>query len=140
VEERQAVFGRGKGKMRRKQYRGTVEAHEPHGAHGHGHGRGRVRGAGPSARAGDDPTCDAHTLDSVRPGEHVEIEHVMDDVTRAQAIRLGLGEGSPVTCVTKLPYGPVILKCGLQEIAVGRGLARRIRIRRDERVSDHGAL
>jgi ferrous iron transport protein A len=107
-----------------------------HGGGGHGRGgHGRRRGW----RAGRHRPADT-TLDQVRPGEHVEIADVDDETARAQAIRLGISEGAPVTCVTKLPCGPVILKCGLQEIAVGRGLARRICVRRDERMSGNGAL
>ncbi len=47
-----------------------------------------------------------------------------------------MGEGATVSCVTTLPAGPVVLRSGRQEIAVGRGLARRIRI---ERLGANGA-
>lgn len=107
----------------------------------HGHGEGSEQGGGRGRRRRRrHQHQSATTLDRVRAGEHIEIGDVNDEIARAQAIRLGLSEGAPVTCVTKLPCGPVILKCGLQEIAVGRGLAQRICVTRDERVSGDGAL
>jgi Fe2+ transport system protein FeoA len=68
----------------------------------------------------------ACTLDCIRRGESVVVGGIDDDRARAQAIRFGMAEGATVTCVTKLPAGPVILQVGRQEIAVGRGLAERI--------------
>jgi Fe2+ transport system protein FeoA len=37
-----------------------------------------------------------------------------------------MGEGASIECVLTLPGGPVVLRVGRQEIAVGRGLARRV--------------
>jgi Fe2+ transport system protein FeoA len=53
---------------------------------------------------------------------------ISDDCARAQAVRFGIGNGAHVSCVTKLPGGPVVLRSGRQEIAVGRGLASRITV------------
>lgn len=90
----------------------------PRGA-GRGHGRGRGR-AGWEA---------AGTLDAVRSGDEFEIACIDDETARVTALRFGIAEGSRVSCVTKIPAGPVVLRSGRQEIAVGRGLARRICIR-----------
>lgn len=68
------------------------------------------------------------TLSVLRPGEHAVIAEIPDDRARAQALRFGMGVGAPVLCVCVIPGGPVVLRSGRQEIAVGRGLARSIRI------------
>ena len=70
------------------------------------------------------------TLDKAKRGERVEIVHIDDASVRAQAIRLGISEGSRLLCSEKLPAGPVILQNRMQEVAVGRKLAEHIRIER----------
>lgn len=69
------------------------------------------------------------TLDSVRAGEMFEIACIEDEAARVTALRFGMAEGSRVSCVTKIPAGPIVLRSGRQEIAVGRGLAKTICIR-----------
>ncbi|MDO8880442.1 MAG: ferrous iron transport protein A [Coriobacteriia bacterium] len=86
------------------------------GRNGHGRGFG--------GRRGEDPG----TLAVLRAGDEAVIAGIHDDCARAQAVRFGMGVGASVHCVTTLPGGPVVLRSGRQEIAVGRGLARRIRI------------
>lgn len=68
------------------------------------------------------------TLDMMRRGECCRVLGIDDDRARGQAIRFGMGEGATLSCITKLPAGPIVLRSGRQEIAVGRQLARRIRI------------
>lgn len=80
---------------------------------------GRIKG-----RSGEAPG----TLAVLRAGEHATIESIEDEKARAQAIRFGMGAGAAVQCVTTLPGGPIVLRSGRQEIAVGRALARQIRI------------
>ena len=70
------------------------------------------------------------TLECLSRGQHCRVLGIDDDSARGQAIRFGMGEGAKVSCITKLPAGPVVLRSGRQEIAVGRQLARRIRIER----------
>lgn len=70
------------------------------------------------------------TLDKVDRGEKIEIVNIEDDSIRAQAIRLGICEGSHLTCLEKLPSGPIILQNKMQEVAVGRKLAQQIKISR----------
>lgn len=62
-------------------------------------------------------------LGEIKKGQSVRIIHIPDEQARSQAIRLGIGEGSIVTCAEIIPAGPVILRRNRQEIAVGRGLA-----------------
>lgn len=68
------------------------------------------------------------TLDEVTPGQKIKIIDIPDQTVRAQAIRFGIGLGAEVVCQEKLPGGPVVLRKGFQEIAVGRNLARQIRV------------
>lgn len=68
-------------------------------------------------------------LDEAVPGAWVEILFIPDEPVRLQAIRFGIGEGTRVLCVRRLPGGPVLLRRGLQEIAIGRALARRIAVK-----------
>jgi len=76
------------------------------------------------------PVCVTCTLDCVRKGEKIEIVSVDDSHARMQALRFGMAEGACVECVTRIPAGPLVLKSGRQEIAVGRSLAKRISVRR----------
>jgi Fe2+ transport system protein FeoA len=80
----------------------------------------------------DTDLCRHCTLDGVRSGDHVEIVGVDDEHARIQALRFGMAEGACVQCVTRIPAGPVVLRSGRQEIAVGRNLAKRIRVRMRE--------
>ena len=68
-------------------------------------------------------------LDECRTGQCLVVQSVEDGLVRDMAVRIGLGAGVEVTCQTKLPLGPVVLTWGDQEIAVGRGIARRIQVR-----------
>jgi len=69
------------------------------------------------------------TLDQANRGERFEILSIPDHKISAQAIRLGIYEGAKLTCADKLPAGPIIIQNRMQEIAIGRGLAKRIEIR-----------
>jgi ferrous iron transport protein A len=70
------------------------------------------------------------TLDKARRGDQIEIIHIKDALVRAQAIRLGISEGSRMLCSETIPAGPVILKNKTQEVAVGQKLAHMIKIER----------
>lgn len=74
--------------------------------------------------------CDICSLDCIRKGERIEILSVDDTHARVQALRFGMAEGACVECVTRVPAGPLVIKSGRQEIAVGRALAKRINVRR----------
>lgn len=76
--------------------------------------------------------CETCSLDCARKGEHFEIVSVNDDHARMQALRFGMAEGARIECITKVPAGPVVLRSGRQEIAVGRALAKKITVRRHE--------
>ena len=71
---------------------------------------------------------DEMTLDKASRGDKIEIIHITNANIRAQAIRLGISEGSRLLCSEKLPAGPIILQNKMQEIAIGRKLAQQITI------------
>lgn len=66
------------------------------------------------------------TLDEARPGQEITILSISDELARLQAIRFGIAEGARAICQTVLPGGPVVLRKGKQEMALGRQLAHRI--------------
>lgn len=68
-------------------------------------------------------------LSNVQKGQMFKIINIANSAARHQTIRLGIGEGSTVSCSHKLPYGPIILKLGMQEVAIGRNLADDITIK-----------
>lgn len=69
------------------------------------------------------------TLDKVKKGQKVQICRIADEMVRAQAIRFGVCEGAVVICAEKLPAGPVVIRKGHQEMAIGRGLAKKIAVK-----------
>jgi len=78
----------------------------------------------------DPKACETCALSGVRKGDLLEIVSVDDDHARVQAMRFGMSQGACVECITRIPAGPIVLKSGRQEIAVGRSLADRIQVRK----------
>lgn len=68
------------------------------------------------------------TLDQTIPGQEFTIIAIDDDFVRIQAIRFGIGEGARACCQAVLPGGPVVVRKGKQELAMGRELAIRIQV------------
>ncbi|RJX23464.1 MAG: ferrous iron transport protein A [Dethiobacter sp.] len=66
------------------------------------------------------------TLEQAKKGEKLVVRDITDPEMRMKAIRFGVMKGAEVTCAEKLPYGPVVIRKGRQELAVGRRLAQRI--------------
>ncbi|MBA4371135.1 MAG: ferrous iron transport protein A [Coriobacteriaceae bacterium] len=77
-----------------------------------------------------DFTCDDCTLDAARRGDDLVVLGIDDDFARMHALRFGMAEGACLRCVVRIPAGPIVVRVGRQEIAIGRELARRIRVRR----------
>lgn len=69
------------------------------------------------------------TLDRVKRGQAVQIAAIENEQMRAQAIRFGIAEGAVVTCQEIVPAGPIVIARSNQEIAIGRHLARKIKVR-----------
>ena len=76
-----------------------------------------------------DEPCVECTLADACPGQRFLVTHVEDEHARITALRFGMAEGACVRCVTRIPAGPIVLRSGRQEIAVGRKLAGRICVR-----------
>jgi ferrous iron transport protein A len=76
------------------------------------------------------PPSPTITLDQARKGDRLLIQAIPDATVRVQVVRFGLAIGATVTCQSVMPGGPVILRRGFQEIAIGRDLARTIQVER----------
>ncbi|WP_028306788.1 FeoA family protein [Desulfitibacter alkalitolerans] len=68
------------------------------------------------------------TLDKGKRGMLIKIVNIPDELVRSQVIRFGIMEGSVVTCEEVVPTGPIIVSRNRQEIAIGRNLARQIKV------------
>ncbi|WP_130807739.1 FeoA family protein [Senegalia massiliensis] len=67
-------------------------------------------------------------LADVKRGDKFKIVNIPDTLVKAKTLRFGISEGTTVECAEKIPGGPVIIKKNLQEIAIGRKLAKKITI------------
>lgn len=68
------------------------------------------------------------TLDQATKGDTLKVVSVPSGQTGAQLLRLGIGKGSLVKCVLKLPGGPVVVRRGNMEIALGRKTAANVTV------------
>lgn len=67
-------------------------------------------------------------LSELRRGQAATVAHIPDATLRAQLLRFGIAAGSRVLCHARLPLGPVVLRFGGQEIALGRQHADQIKV------------
>jgi len=74
--------------------------------------------------------CATCTLADAHAGQHFVVTGVGDAGARVTALRFGMAEGACVHCTARIPAGPIVLRSGRQEIAVGRELAKLIDVRR----------
>lgn len=72
------------------------------------------------------------TLADVKVGQRVRVVAIERTSQTADAIRLGIVPGREVTVLTKVRYGPVVVRYGVSEVAIGYRLARRIVVNRLE--------
>jgi Fe2+ transport system protein FeoA len=81
-------------------------------------------------------------LADLLPGEYAKVLRIADPTVRAQAIRFGIAEGSQICCDESIPAGPVIVRRGMMQYAIGRNLARNIdvlpQIGQGKQASGHG--
>lgn len=68
-------------------------------------------------------------LIEIKRKQEVAIVDILDTEVRTQFIRFGIGEGSTITCLEKIPFGPFMIRHQRQEIAVGREVARKIMVK-----------
>lgn len=65
-------------------------------------------------------------LTDVKKGHTVTIVTIDNEEVRTQFIRFGIGVGSRIRCLEKIPFGPFMLQHNRQEIAIGREVAKSI--------------
>lgn len=70
------------------------------------------------------------TLADAKAGERVRVETLGSASQGDEAIRLGIVPGSQLTVLSKVNRGPVVVRGGASEIAVGYWLARQIAVSR----------
>ena len=66
------------------------------------------------------------SLDQASAGQPLRIVQLTDTTSAANATRLGLIEGAVLHCVATIPGGPVVIKLGGMELAIGRSLCQTI--------------
>lgn len=72
---------------------------------------------------------DAKALSTTHIGDMVEIVSVDDAHARIQALRFGINPGAVVETIARVPSGPIVIKSGYQEIAIGAPLAQKIMVK-----------
>ncbi len=77
-------------------------------------------------------------LSDLHRGQTATVVQIPDDDLRMQLMRFGVTAGCLVRCHTKVPFGPVVVRYGGQEIAVGRRVAERIRVESGGEVTGDG--
>jgi len=70
-------------------------------------------------------------LSDLKRGEWGRVVRIEDEKLRVQLLRFGIHGGCRVRCHARLPFGPVVVRYGGQEIALGREVARGIEIQSD---------
>lgn len=68
------------------------------------------------------------TLDMGKRGQNLRIASIPNQLIKSQAIRFGIMEGEWVVCEDVIPAGPVIIRKNMQQLALGRKLAREITV------------
>jgi ferrous iron transport protein A len=90
----------------------------------------RTEHAEPISASATPDACASCTLADARAGQQFVVTCVGDPGARVTALRFGMAEGACVDCTARIPAGPIVLRSGRQEIAVGRELAKLIDVRR----------
>ena len=70
------------------------------------------------------------SISDLRRGQTANVINIPDEKLRIQLLRFGIATGSKISCHTNIPFGPIVLKYGGQEIALGRKIAKQITINR----------
>jgi ferrous iron transport protein A len=68
------------------------------------------------------------TLEQAKVGDTLLIRRITDPETAITAMRLGVSEGEVLELASKVPGGPVVIRRGAVEIALGRELCRQIEV------------
>lgn len=68
------------------------------------------------------------TLEQAKVGDMIRIRRILDPETATIAMRLGVSEGEVLKLASKIPGGPVVIRRGAVEIALGRELCKGIEV------------
>ncbi len=68
------------------------------------------------------------TLDKANVGDTLSIAHISDHETELMAMRLGICKGEKITVCSKVPAGPLVVRRGHMEIALGREVCKKISV------------
>jgi Fe2+ transport system protein FeoA len=68
------------------------------------------------------------TLDQAQVGSILLVKKVIDEETATIALRLGISEGEQLHLASKVPGGPLVIRRGALEIALGRELCKGIEV------------
>lgn len=68
------------------------------------------------------------TLEHAKTGSRLRICKIADTETATIAMRLGISEGEIVELASKIPGGPLVIRRGKVEIALGRALCKDIEV------------
>lgn len=69
------------------------------------------------------------SLSEMKKGQEAIVESIPEGEVRHQLLRFGIAPGTKVMCHARIPFGPIVLRFGGQEIAIGRGLAKSLKVR-----------
>ena len=70
------------------------------------------------------------TIAEANKGETVRVMAMPPGIARTQILRLGIVEGSQVTCMLNIPADPVVECQGNLKVALGRRIASRMEVER----------
>jgi Fe2+ transport system protein FeoA len=68
------------------------------------------------------------TLDTLKKGENALIAEQLDPEDAINTMRIGLIPGQIVQVLAKIPGGPMVLRLGHAELAIGKDLSQRINV------------
>lgn len=72
------------------------------------------------------------SLSELKRGQKATITEVPEGEVRHKLLRFGLAPGAKVCCHAKPPLGPVVVRFGSQEIALGRDIAKKVKVAKVE--------
>jgi Fe2+ transport system protein FeoA len=71
---------------------------------------------------------DTLTLEQAKVGDVLLIRRILDPETATIAMRIGVSEGEVLHLASKIPGGPVVIRRGSMEIALGREICKGIEV------------
>lgn len=66
-------------------------------------------------------------LNEIKSGQNFKVALIPQEL-KTILMRLGICEGEELSCINKIPGGPIVLVKDLQEIAIGENYSKRIEV------------